>query len=392
MTDLTPEQINSANFFARQNILRQAILTCNQASAATLVTNAGDIVQPVQSVNLPCTGLVVGFWVIVTATITNGDSTNALTLTPFGASNLLQRVAYYDPTNMIRTNASGRNLDFWNSQRQGQVFGGNTSPNANHGVSYQSWNANYAPSTIAASGSATIQHMYYLPLAMSERSDLTGAVWAQLQNASQRMDLTFANKSQMVVGTGADAMQAVYQSAGSTPNVTISNVNYKVYMSAYTQGLPTNKNGDYVVPTLDLSKVYALQDSTVTGLVAGQDKSVDYPAAWTYLSTTVTFNNGGQLNAGTDVTELFIKSVGGIELQRIPPSLHATTTALRIGCAPPAGMYYDAHHAHPISTSEYGSISWGLKPSTVNANAYLSVAYEFIENRQRFGSTGLSLV
>lgn len=378
------------NIMARNRVVKEAIPTFVDGGEESLIINAGDLASVDKQTQPPTLGFQLGFMITVEATFTNSTG-GVLTLTPFGAANLLQNVTYYDPQNTMRTNVSGRMLDFWMAQKQGTPYGDTLTPDEGYGTRYNGdWRANYAPTTIASGATTTIRKIFYLPLAMSEY-DLRGAVWGNLQQAYQRLNFKFANVAKFVASSTESPLEAVYQSASASKALTFSNVKYRTKMHTYAQNLPTNADGAYVAPLMDLGTVYGFNETTATGLTVNQRKSVAYPNAWQYLATHVIFANGTQLNAGTDVTELEINTASGVSFGKFTPFEHVSTTINRLGVAPPLGMYYDSHHKNPIRTSDYGTVSWGVTPSLVNANAYLQIGYEYMDNLATYQATGLSM-
>lgn len=383
--------METMNMIARNAIVTKAIATFVNGGEESLLINAGDLAMVDKSTSPPTLGVQLGFLITVEATFTNSTG-DVLTLTPFGASNLLQNVTYYDPQNTMRTNVSGRMLDMWMAQKQGTPLGDSVTPDDGYGVRYgNSWNFNYAPTTIASGATTTIRKMFYLPLAMSEY-DLRGAVWGNLQQAYQRLNFKFSNAATFIASSTECPVGAVYQSASATKTISFSNFKYRVKLHTYAQNLPVNSQGQYLAPLQDFGTVYGMNETIATGLTANQRMSVAYPNAWSYLATQVIFVNGTQLNAGTDVTELEIATASGVSFGKFTPYEHTFTTANRIGVSPPLGAYYDSHHKTPIRTSDYGTVSWGLTPNVVNTNAYLQIAYEYMDKLANYQATGLSML
>jgi hypothetical protein len=389
-TQNTPAQDSAiANQMARNAIIQNAVKQLMPVASANMALTGGALQSPIVQLSPTPTGVQLGFYVTVTANITNGSG-GVLTRTPFAASNLLQNVTYYDLGNTPRTNASGKMLHMLMSQKASRVFGATVAPDDGTAPVYGSWNVNQCPATIANGATATIKMIFYVPLAYSE-FDLRGAVYGNIAQSNQRLNLTFPTSAQLIATSTENPVDAVYQAAGATKAVTINSWSYDVRLNTYGAGLPTAANGQTIVPLNDLSTVYALNETVVSGLTAGQQLAVPFPNAWEYISTTGLYVNGAQLNAGTDMADIEVKTASGVSFGAVPPDLHAFTTGLRIGAHPPAGMYFDSHHQRPIKVADFGAVNYCIRPSQVNAGASYRIAYEFFERLANFQAIGLTM-
>lgn len=388
MANPTAQDMGIANQMARNAIVGKALKQLLPVASANMGIVSGGLQSPVVQLMPTPTGVQLGFYITVTANITNGTG-GVLTATPWGAANLLQNVTYYDLGNTPRTNASGKMLHLLMSQKAGRVFGATVAPDAGTAPSYGSWAVNKCPATIANAASADIKMIYYVPLAYSEY-DLRGAVFGNIAQANQRLHLTFPTNAQMIASSTENPVDAIYQAVGATKTVTVNSFTYDVRLSTYGADLPM-RDGQYVVPLNDLGTVYALNETVVSGLTAGQQLSVPYPNSWEYVSTSGIFVNGSQLNAGSDMSDIEIKTASGISWGAIPPDLHAFTTGLRIGAHLPAGTYFDSHHQKPIRVQDYGAITYNIRPSVVNSGASFRLAYEFFERLSNFQAIGLTM-
>ena len=389
---LSPSQVSAANMAARQTILHNADMQTIVSNTGSFVIAAGDYTQPTLQLQPACVGLELGFVLRLQMTITN-NSGATITLTPWGVSNMLRNINYSDPQSVARTNVDGKFLHFLMSQKQGSPMSATTSPDATFGAGWGTWasatsinGASYAPTTIASGGTATIWHTFYLPLAKSH-ADLTGAVWGQLQNAFQTLNITMSKAAQICTATGVNPTDAIYQ--GGTGSVAITAASYRLQLVSYTLNLPM-RNGQYIVPLQDIGTVYAASQTTATGLAANQDFLVNYPASWSYESVTLIYDNAG-LNPGTDVNNMTIATAAGTEFGRFTPSDMCWMAGNRMGTTPPYGTYYFSHHQKPISTALYGSIGVKFNPLTVNAGANLRLMYEYTAPLQLFSAVGLTM-
>src|SRR5262249_21186056 len=124
-------------------------------------------------------GLILGFYIKVVHTISNG-STVQLNLTDFGPLNALAQIQFNDLNNVTRIQSSGWHIGLINSVKHRRPFGstlvqttGIDSP-TKYGDNFTSDIS--ASATIAASGTGTVTMWYFVPLAYSN-DDLRGAVY-----------------------------------------------------------------------------------------------------------------------------------------------------------------------------------------------------------------------
>jgi hypothetical protein len=353
---------NQQNAMARSLILSNAVDRF-QVVYASSVNAANQTVVNIAPRNV---GLIKGFWVDISAPVTNSAGGTA-TLTQFGAANILSQIVFTDLQNNTRIQTAGWHLHMINSIRSGKPFLGCDTLSGSYPIAYGS---NYpvisAPSTIAASGTGTVTMRYYIPLAYSQ-SDLRGAVYANVVNATMNLQLTL--NSAAFVASG-DATQAVYSgSAGSLGNVSIT-----VYQH-YLDQLPV-QNNNTILPYMDLSTIYELKNTSMSGLQANQDFPIPYANFRSFLSTSVIYDNGGTLNPGSDVNYWTLQSANYTQLFKMSPIEAAALTRLKLGNDYPSGAYYFNHRNRPINTIQYGNMELIVNASTVNANAQLLVGYE----------------
>lgn len=382
------EQARIANMLARNAITQSAVKQILPVANASIPLTGGALSQTAVQLQPTPVGFQLGFWLGIKANITN-TSGGVLTRTPFGGSNLLQNATYFDLGNTPRTNASGKMLEMLMTQKQGQPFGATVTPDESYGVGFGNWDIYKVPATIASAATADVKFWFYIPLAYSD-FDLRGAVFGNIAQAMQRLNLTFPTSAQMIASNVESPVDAVYQSASATKTITINSWSYEVYLHTYGAGLPM-RDGQYIAPLNDLGTVYALNETSVTGLTVGQQLSVPFPNSWEYISLTSVFANGNQQNAGTDVTDIETKTASGISWGALTPDIHALTTSLRIKAHPPAGMYFDSYHQKSVKVAEYGAMTWNLRPKVVNTGANVRIAYEFFDTLANYSATGLTM-
>lgn len=323
-------------------------------------------------------GMIIGFIIEVSATATNGATTQA-NRTPFGSANILRNVTFSDMNNVQRINTTGSHLALVNSARQGFGFGGAYAPNLPMGFG-NNWSPFAGPVSLAANAAGTVRHTYYVPLAYSS-SDLTGAVFAGVVNATMNLQITL--NTTPFVGVGANGLNAIY-----TDNATgawTGNHTINVYQVILDQ-LPRSGDGRLILPERDLNTIYDLKYTNRNGLTVGQDFTLPYANFRRFLSTTLTYDNGGVFGVGADVNRFILRAANSTNLWEISPNIAALLARQVFMCDPPAGTYYFDHRDRPVDTITYGNMELVVNPSVVNANAQCIVGYESFTAANDLGS------
>ena len=356
--------IQQQNDLARAIILNSAVEMTQQIYSNTFDPRNGNNVINIVPRNV---GLIKGFLLECYATVnnTNGAST-AITTTNFNIANLLSQIVFNDLNNNVRINTTGWHLDLVATAKQRGVFG--AAYTTDSPVKYGSnWNVIKAASSVAAGGSTTVYMMYWIPLAYSD-TDLRGAVFANVVNATMNLQVTV--NANPVVSSG-DATLAIY--SGTTGNISSITINcYQVYLDQ----LPVGNKG-VILPLLDLSYIYELKNTTMAGMVTSQDFPIPYPNFRTFLSTSVIYDNGGTLAAGTDINYISLQSANFTNIWKIDPQVAAFRSRMIFGDDPPTGVYYFDHRTMPINTIQYGNMNLIINPNgTVNAGASFLIGFE----------------
>lgn len=349
------------NSMARTLILANAVDRFQQIYASTVDAATQNVIN----ISPRNVGLIKGFWVELSATLTNG-ATNTATLTNFGPANLLSQIVFTDLQNNTRIQTAGWHLHMNNTARLNMPFlAAHTL--SSYPIGYgNNWTEISAPATLAASTAGTVVMRYYVPLAYSQ-TDLRGAVYANVVNATMNLQLTLNNAP--FVSSG-DATLGIY--SGNTG--TIGNVAITVYQH-YLDQLPV-QNNQTILPYMDLSTIYELKNTSMSGLQTNQDFPIPYANFRSFLSTSVIYDNGGTLNTGSDINYWALQSANYTQLFKMSPTTLASLARLKIGTDYPAGTYYVNHRNRPINTIQYGNMELIVNASTVNSNAQLLVGYE----------------
>lgn len=388
------QQAVQQNMAARAAILSYGVKRTQQIFSAAINPASQTVVNvPPQNV-----GLITGFLVEVDGNIAATTAT-AINRTEFGLSNVLSNITFSDLSNYIRHNTTGWHMSFVNSAKQGFVWGAAYQPNvpedwsaynasfANTNLVTPNWSVRTAPLTIAGNGNANVREIYYIPLAYSS-SDLRGAIYAAVTNATMNLQLTI---NPTPVAAAGDATNAVYSGAAGGWN---GNVTITVYQVYYDQ-LPTVTNNGQttvVLPLMDLNNQYCLLQTALTGLVSGQDFPYSYANFRSFLSTIAIVDNNGTLNAGSEINYVALTSANNTNIFKYTPQIAAFLARQTFMSDPPKGLYYFDHRQNPISTNQFGNMNLNFNPNgNIVGGATLLVGVEyFAQQTQVSGAQSLT--
>lgn len=365
--------------------IQQAIAQ-NGPNRRAITDNAMPMMQPLQTQSISgnvttsnnvltfnprLTGLLLGFLVEVKATLTNGGAATA-NRTGGGALNILTRITFTDLNNYTRVNTNGFHLGLLNSIKNTRGFGGAVAPNLPFNVG-NVYTVNSLASTIAQNATPALQQFFYVPVAYSPQ-DLTGAIYAQVVNATMQLQLTI-NASPGV--TTGDPLFAIYSGATATNSIVTSAVTVSVTTFYYNTATPNG--GAYPLPAVDLSRSYLIQDQVANlVLVANQDCPAPYANARTFFSTFGVYDNAGVFNTGSDITYWKLQYANLLAQWQLAPETVALLTRNAVGFDMPPGIYYFDHRQFPISTASWGNCELVINPSSVTASAFLGTWYEMV--------------
>jgi hypothetical protein len=358
------------------------IQTLNAMARAAIVGNSVKMEQSIfnKTVNITnenvlniaprYAGLVLGFIVEIEANLANSGGSTA-NRTQFGTANLVQQVRFDDLSNYTRVQVPGWYLALLNTIRQGFGFGGsyaNAIP-MNYGDNFGVY---AGPATIAAAGNANVRQVYYVPLAYSN-TDLRGAIYASIVNATMNLQITLNQAPGFVAG---NPLNAIYGGAGT--NVAYGNggnVTVNVYQ-VYLDQLPRTEQGSVILPPLDLNMIYDLKQTTYSGVTAGQDFPMAYSNFRQFLSTVAVYDNAGVFNAGTDINYWALQAANFANIFKVSPKYSALKTRSAIMSDLPLGTYLFSSRDIPINTINYGNMELVINPVTAGAGARVLVGYE----------------
>lgn len=374
MNAMMPNPI-ALNFAARQAITSQALKkTQNIFSMGGLNLTT----QNVFNVNPRNAGLIIGFWVEFEMTVTNvAAAAGNLTLTPFGAANVLQRLTFQDLSNNMRIDTAGWHLHMVNTAKNRAPFLAartNSGMPVNYGNNFT--NVMQADTPIAQNGgTGTVKFLYWVPLAYNAM-DLRGAVYANVLNATMNLQLTVNPRAQFFGLTGSSAaVLGVYSGAQAAIDAaTVTGMSVNVFQ-VYWDQLPLTKNG-VVLPLLDVSTIYELKNTSLTGLSVGQDFPIPYSNFRDFLSTFVVYDNNGTLNVGSDINSFKLQAANFTNIFNVTPKYVSAWARQCIRDDFPQGVYYFETRDRPISTIQFGNMELLINPITVNAGARTLIGFE----------------
>ena len=356
----------------------------NNQARALIVGNAVDLIQQIYTntftnyvagqaypINVPVrnVGLIKRFFVECLVTVAQGAA-ETQTKTALGAANFFSSVVLTDLNNQVRVSTTSWHLHYLATVRRQLAFGAAFTNSDNSGIG-ANWAIQTTPSPVTTA--QTFRYFFEIPVSYSD-TDLSGAIWANVLNATMNLQLV-VNPNLFVV-SGADGVQAGYTSStaqlGKITTATIT-----VYQNSLDQ-LPVNPQTNAVIlPSLDLEYVYLLNNTNATGLSAGSDQALPYANWRNFLSTFVIYDNAGVLNLGTDMNYIAMQSANFTNLFKLDPFMLSLITRTKINDDFAAGVYYIDSRNKPINTLQYGNMQLLMNPSAVtNSTSQFLIGYE----------------
>jgi hypothetical protein len=374
--NMTPQQINALQ---RQAVLKNSVEMTQVVYSQTLpgpFTSNNNVI----TVNPRLVGLVKKFIIEMAGTATANTATS--TSTVYGLSRLISNIQFVDLNNNIRVNTDGIHLTIL-KQVKAREIGLTSQP-----ISTVQTDAMMAGQFVASGaapnfpvvvyplptvGGLAFRAVFELPLAYSD-DDLRGAVYLNVINSTAQINITI-NPAAFSANAATDTTASVWTS-GANPPGTITNLTTTVYQ-VYLDQLPA-VNGQPILPALDLSTVYELKVTALTGQTVGQDNPYPYANFRDFISTLVTWNSTGLtagLKNGSDVAYWALQSANFTNLWKIDPLLAAQKTREIIGADLPLGTYYFSHRKKHLSTVQYGNLELILNPASLTAGACYQNVY-----------------
>jgi P3 major capsid protein len=372
---MSPQQIN---MLQRQAVLRNAVEMTQQIFSTTIATlGVGNNILNIPPRNV---GLLKRFIVEIAGTATANTATSSATT--FGFGKLIQNLQFTDLNNNVRINTDGVQLAVI-KQVKAREIAVSALP-----ISTISTDSILAGQFIASGSSPNFPIIVYplpttaglafravfdVPIAYSD-DDLRGAVYMNVVNATANLQITL-NSAPFSPNAATDTTAYVWAS-GANPQGTTTNVTVTVYQ-VFLDQLPVGKNG-VILPALDLSTVYELKTTNITGQTVAQDNPYAYANFRDFLSTLTYWNSTGAtagLKNGSDVNYWALQSANFTNIWKIDPLLAAQKTREIIGADLPLGTYFFSHRKKPLSTIQYGNLELILNPASVTSGSCYQQVY-----------------
>ena len=290
--NMTPQQkAMAANLAARRALIpgpnTQTVKMVQRIASVTNTTYTAGQALTLNFTPAPV-GIIRRFYIEVTA-IAGIGAAETQTRQPLGPSALVSNITYTDTSNQARVNTTGWHLHWLASIKRRTIFGAAYTSDTPTGFG-SNINAISAPATMAAAPSSTNIYMVYeVPLAYAE-DDLRGAVFANLINATQNLQVTI--NPNFFVATAADGTLAGYKSS-STQLGRLSSITVNVYQEYIDQfaGLP--------LPNIDLGTQYLINWTNGGLPTVNVDLVFPYANFRSYLSTIVFYDNNALFSGGS---------------------------------------------------------------------------------------------
>lgn len=313
-------------------------------------------------------GLITKFFVFVTTTVTNPGGGATLTRSPFGPFNTFSSIQYTDPNTNARISTTGYHLATVTARRHRRIPGAALSTDSPTGFG-SVIQPIACPNSIAAGDTGTVSCMYEIPLSIGRQS-LKGSVFAGAVFATQSLQLTF--NPLFATASGSDPLPPVFTGAAAAPNGPTLQTSYIVWQEFWDQ-FPLSLLQNL---SPDLSTVYEIKTTAFSALIQGNDNFIRFTNLRSFMSTMVAFDNGGVLNAGTDINYFKLQSANQTTEWQRNAQLQSYLTRNGFGDDMPIGTYLFDFSESPIITAAEGNTVLIVNPSTVNANAVLQVGWE----------------
>ena len=378
------QQAQQQNMSARVAVLQQALNMWQPIYSATF-----SAVTPGTVYNIPVrqVGFTKKFWVELLFTITATTETEILN-PQFGPANVLSNITLNDLANYTRINTTGWHLWMLSCYKQGFFCGLASGGMASFQPAPGVWGAcltNDSPMNAKSSynviqantnftgGTGTINMVYEVPCSYND-IDLRGAIYTSVVSATMNLQLT-VNPNFFQGSAATDVVTGVYKSSSATLG-TITTLAVTVHQN-YLDQLPFTSQGP-VLPAQDLSKMYLLTNTSLTGLTSGQDFPIPFPNFRAWQSLSMIYDDAGTLTSGTDISLFQLQTANLTNVWQFDPKMAALRTRIALKNDWPAGTYMFDFRDKPINTNNFGNMQMTIRPSTVNTGANVLLGFEGI--------------
>lgn len=362
------QKAQQQNQLARNLIIDRAIEMTQSINIQTFAGGAvGQVVGTTINVAPRNVGLIKRFIVEISGSITQGAA-ETQTQTKFGISALMSQIVFTDLANQTRINTTGWHMHMLATVRRQAQFGAaftNDSP-VQSGSVFPVFKAPASLTTVQ-----TFRMFYEIPITYGD-FDFRGGIYANVVNATMNLQMTI--NPNFFVASGANATQAAYSSSTAQLGI-LSAVTVNTYQQ-YLDQIPQSNQGA-ILPMLDLSTAYLLNNTQILGLAPNQDVPVPYANFRNFMSTIAVYDNAGVLNTGSDIAYWALQSANYTNIWKLDPYIASLMTREALGDDMPAGTYYFNHRAKPISTIQFGNMQLVINASSVTGGtSQVLVGYE----------------
>lgn len=378
---ITAEQLNA---YLRANIVNNAIED-RQVIYQNTITNPAT-----QALNVPVrpVGLVLGFFVEVTATITNSSGGSAITPTDFGAMNLFEGITFTDLNNNQRIQTDSKHVAMINQVRgrgpymsvpysAGNIAGSQATAGWDNPAALgPNWSPWYStPSIAGSSGTGTVKALFYIPVAYS-KNDLRGSIYAGVINATMQLTFVWCGTTKSVSVASGDSTNSIYtgQASATISSATITvTQHYYDQLPVVGQGPNTNQPN---LPLIDTNTAYELKMSPLQGLLNGQDFALPFTNFRSFLSNIFIYNDGTSSNGGRpkqafnttpNVNYMGLQTANFYYPLKNSAQLQAGLQRNVSGADLPPGTYYFSFRDKPITTTQQGNQQIVLNPANLGS-------------------------
>lgn len=320
-------------------------------------------------------GLVKGFIVEVIANMVNAGSAVA-SLTAWNAANIISNFTFFDLDNYQRINCAGWFMNMLGTAKEGFPFGAALLSTAmDTPIKYgNNFNVISASATLAATGgTGAVTMRYWVPLCYS-KTDLRGAVYMGVVNATAYLNLTLNAAPGVAAG---DATLSVY--SGANTAVTISSAAVTVYQ-VYLDQLPRYTSGPNInapiLPPIDVATQYRLVTTSLTGVTPGQDFPISFSNFQQFVSMGIIYDQAGTLAGGTDISTFAMAAANTLQLFKLSPTTQSLLERIRMKTDLPLGSYLFDFRDQPIATNQTGNMQLLINAITAANGTNVMVGFE----------------
>lgn len=328
-------------------------------------------------VNIPLknVGLVKGFIVEVVAALANTGS-GAAALTTWNAAQILSRIALFDLDNYQRINTDGWFLNMLSTAKEGFPHAAALLSTAmDTPIKYgNNFNVITASATIAATnGTGSVTMRYWVPVAYS-KTDLRGAIFMGVVNATAYLQLTINPAPGVASG---DPTGAVYSGANTNVAITSAAITvYQVYLDQLPRYTAGPNAGAPILPPIDVATQYRLVTTSLTGVTPAQDFPVPFSNFQQFLSLGIVYDQNGTLAGGTDINYFALAAANTYQLFKLSPGTQAMMERIRIKTDFPVGSYLFDFRDQPINTNQTGNMQLLINAITAAAGTNVIAGFE----------------